>query len=787
MCQLSQNLNQKHKMMKYFLLLIGLLYVCRIHGQNHTLIGTIENTKSEKLSFVSISLKNTKYASVSNQDGKFKIERIPAGQYVLVVSLIGHKTIEERIVIEGISTTKNIILAEDTKELDEVVITSEKVSRVQEQKAIAIKSVDIKDVITHNTLLTDIADRIAGVRIRRSSSLGEKSDVSINGMRGNAIRIYIDGLPMEFMYPNFDVSTLPLSNIKRMDVFKGVLPVDVGTDAMGGAINIVTDQPKQSHLRASYSIGSFHTHLADFELGYALKNNFFINVNGAYNFSKNDYSMKALVYEENKVKTITRFHDAYRMYFGGINFGVHSKKWADELRFTLNYSTGYKELQNGARITTTAIGQAQYDAINYSLSVKYNKALMNERFNISTIANYSYQALDFVDTTSKVYSWSGKVVGRRSQGEYTGASNNTTNYNNFINRLVLTYQLNPAHKLLFSNLYGRQQLTGEDYLLGKEERDYLAIPQYLTKNIAGLQYDGKWLDRLTLSVAAKRFDYFLKGAENNTFEIINTQGGFWSWNAGLKYEISDELFVRGSYERGYLIPLFQQFVGNGADIVRNTDLLPESSDNINLGISATKQLDTDWRINTNINGFWREQYDIIFLGNGIVKRYENADQVNTYGVEGDISVRFKKMWTWRSNFTALRKTFSAIKDPRNAFLVGSTFPNNPTLFGNTELEWLKENLLKPNDKLRLYVFYQYVAPFNHILIGKNDNINTSPDSFVPTQQRVDLGASYRFAKQALTLAFNVNNIFNAELYDNFLVPRAGINFNLKCIFEINKL
>lgn len=497
--------------------------------------------------------------------------------------------------------------------------------------------------------------------------------------------------------------------------------------------------------------------------------------------------MKALVYEENKVKTITRFHDAYRMYFGGINFGVHSKKWADELRFTLNYSTGYKELQNGARITTTAIGQAQYDAINYSLSVKYNKALMNERFNISTIANYSYQALDFVDTTSKVYSWSGKVVGRRSQGEYTGASNNTTNYNNFINRLVLTYQLNPAHKLLFSNLYGRQQLTGEDYLLGKEERDYLAIPQYLTKNIAGLQYDGKWLDRLTLSVAAKRFDYFLKGAENNTFEIINTQGGFWSWNAGLKYEISDELFVRGSYERGYLIPLFQQFVGNGADIVRNTDLLPESSDNINLGISATKQLDTDWRINTNINGFWREQYDIIFLGNGIVKRYENADQVNTYGVEGDISVRFKKMWTWRSNFTALRKTFSAIKDPRNAFLVGSTFPNNPTLFGNTELEWLKENLLKPNDKLRLYVFYQYVAPFNHILIGKNDNINTSPDSFVPTQQRVDLGASYRFAKQALTLAFNVNNIFNAELYDNFLVPRAGINFNLKCIFEINKL
>ena len=748
--------------------------------------GIVQTTQSEALPHVSVYLENTDFATATDEKGRYLLENIPYGTYSLVFRLIGYRKVTKTIRVEDPASTENVQMTEVAQELNEVVVALEKQSSIQQQKTIAVASIDIRGVIMQNNLLTDVADRIAGVRIRRSSSLGERSDISINGMRGHAIRVYVDGLPMEFLYPNFDIATLPLGNIRRLDVFKGVLPVDVGTDAMGGAINIVTEQKAHSHLRASYSLGSFNTHLADFEIGLANRKNFFINVNASYNYSDNDYPMNALVFEKNRVERVRRFHDAYGMAFGGVSFGVHSRKWADELRFTANYSTGFKELQNGARVGTTAFGEVEYQARNYVLSARYDKTFMNEHFRVGNIFSYSRQTLNFVDTTANVYSWSGQVVGRTAPGEYVDESNYTTRYNNFINRTTLVLEASPKHRFVASNLLAHQRLTGRDYLIEEGERDYLGIPQYLTKNIAGLQYEGKFSERVEVSAALKRFDYRVEGAENNTLLPVGLKDGFWGWNAGLKYNFRNDFFVRASYERGFLIPFFEQFVGNGADILRNTDLIPEHSDNVNLGLHYQHAFPRNLAVNTTLNGFWREQYDIIFLGNGLVRRYENADQVNTLGLEGDLIVNLRKSWTWRSNITALRKRFSALKDPRNAFLVGTTFPNNPTFFANTELEWQTNGLLNQADRFRAYVFYLFVAPFNHILIGRDDTPSSSPDSFVPTQHRVDVGASYRFAKPSLTAALNVNNVLNAQLFDNFLVPRAGIHCNVKLLFEINQ-
>ncbi|MFN3382116.1 MAG: carboxypeptidase-like regulatory domain-containing protein, partial [Runella zeae] len=259
--------------MKYCLL----FWICPllVIAQRATLKGVVQSNHAEALPFVTVTLKNTKFATTSDQQGNYQMKDIPYGEYEVEFSFVGFQSQTKTISIKQPSITENVRLVEAIHELNEVVVAAEKQSNLQQQKAISIKSIDIKEVITQNSLLTDVADRISGVRIRRSSSLGEKSDISINGMRGNAVRVYIDGLPMEFLYPNFDISTLPLSNIKRVDVFKGVLPVDVGTDAMGGAINIITEQKAHSHLRASYSVGSFNTHLADVEVGLANKNNFF--------------------------------------------------------------------------------------------------------------------------------------------------------------------------------------------------------------------------------------------------------------------------------------------------------------------------------------------------------------------------------------------------------------------------------------------------------------------------------------------------------------------------------
>lgn len=757
-----------------------------VFSQTAMLRGTVKSTSSESLPLVSVSLKNTKWAVLSDSLGRYIFSNIPQGEYILVVNHVGYQANEKKILVNKSLVEENILLASSTKDLQEVVVKAEAVSEVQESKPITIKSIDIKNVVSQNVLLSDVIDRVSGVRIRRSSSLGEKSDISINGIRGEAIRVYIDGIPMEFMYPNFDISTLPIGNVKRLDIYKGVLPVDVGTDAMGGGINIITDQKSHNSLRASYTVGSFNTHLADINVGVANRKNFYANLSGAYNYSDNSYGMKALVFEKNKVETVHRFHDAFRFFYGGLTVGAHSKPWADDIRLTVNYSTGYKELQNGARITHIAFGQAKYDAENLSAVLKYDKSFLNEKVKFSTVGNFSDQTLIYTDTTRNVYSWSGAIIGKKAPGEYTTEQYSDYYTRSLVNRSSLSVELTPNHKLLFSNLYAQQRLTGIDHLEENTAKDYLRIPQYLAKNVAGLQYEGIFYKNLIFSTALKRFDYVLDGAENNTFVLIKKRGGIWGWNAGLKYDFSQHLSVRTSYEKGYLIPQFYQFVGNGGDILRNTDLVPESSDNLNVGFSYADKTERLWTVTTSVNGFYRRQNDIIFIGNGLTKRYENADQVRTLGVEGEASVRYNKSLSLSTNITFLRKTFTELKDPQNQYLLGSNFPNNPNFFGNLELAWQKSNLGFKNSFFRTYLFYNYVAPFNHILVGKTNSYKKTPDAYVPVQHRVGVGCSYRFSKQHLTASLNAVNVLNARLYDNFLVPRAGINFNAKIIYELTQ-
>ncbi|MBB6003787.1 TonB-dependent receptor [Arcicella rosea] len=766
------------------LIFLFTLMTFQLYAQQSVVEGVVKDTEGHVLSFVTVSLKHSKNATITNTDGYFKLSKLPLGEQTLLFSAVGFQSIEQKVLVGNSPKKLDVQLTSSTKELNEVVVKATAQTKVQETKALSIKSIEIKDVINQTVLLTDVLDKISGVRIRRSSSLGEASDISINGLRGNAIRVYIDGIPMEFMYPSFDISNLPLGNIKRVDVYKGVLPVDVGSDALGGGINIITEQKAYNTLKASYNIASFNTHLSDVNLGLANKNNYFLNASLGYNYSDNSYKMRALVYETNKYEQVKRFHDTYRFLYGSLTLGTHSKAWADEFRVSLNLSGGDKEMQNGARITNTAIGEAKYTAKNLSAVLKYEKSFLNEKIWLRTLGNFTKQSLRFVDTTTNVYSWSGSIVGKNQAGEYS--LGNSINYNEGItNRTSIEYRINEKHKLLLSNLYAKQKLTGTDYLNENGEIDYLTIPQYLTKNIGGLQYEGLFGEKITLSGAVKKYDYILDGAENNTFLLVKKKGNFWGWNAGLKYNFNENTFLRASFEKGFLIPLFYQFVGNGGDILRNTDLSPESSDNLNIGLSSNHQIGENIRLSTSLSGFYRQQYNIIYLGSSVFRRYENADQVRTLGGEGDISLWYKKAINLKANLTLLSKTFTAVLDSRNSYLIGTAFPNYPTTFGNVELSWQKSNFLNQKNQIRFYTFYNYIGAFNHILVAANNSPSTTPDAYVPVQHRVDLGCSYKLSKQNLTLSFNIQNLLNAELYDNFLVPKAGINFNGKIIYEIN--
>ncbi len=747
-------------------------------AQKAVLRGRITDTDNGPLAGVTVSMVNTGFNTISDSSGYFQISNLPAGTYTITLSHIGFETLQKELTLPARGTlTERFALKPVSRNLDEFTVTAPKESRVMEAKSIAVRSVDIKDVIQQSTVLTDVADRLSGVRIRRSGSLGDRSDISINGITGTGIRIYVDGVPMEIAYPNYDLSTLPLNNIKRMDVYKGVVPVDIGTDAMGGAINIVTEQKAHNSLKAGYYLGSFNTHMADLSLGLAGKSNYFLNVSGAFNHSDNNYRMRAFVFEKNKYETVRRFHDAYQASFASLDFGTHSKKWADELRFFYNYSEGFKEVQNWARITTTSLGETEYRARNHSGGMRYEKRI--ERLQLINHLNLSHDKLHYADTSRNVYSWSGRIIKQDAPGEYSyGLNDNYTN--SIINRTTLNITLSDNQKLTLSNLYAWQKRTGTNYLIDNPQRDYLKYPQTLVKNIGGLQYEGLFWDRMTITGAVKRYFFELNGVENSTFEPLTKKESFYGYYFAGKYRIADGIHAKASYERGYLIPNFEQFVGDGATILRNTNLKPENSHNVNFSVDYSRKAGNDVFLTFAVNGFLRDQFDIIYAGTGIVRRYENQERVRTVGAEAEAAVRYKD-WRLKGAYTHLSKVFRMLKDPMFAFLEGTSFPNHPTHFGNVELEY---NIATGENGLRAYINYLYIGYYNHTLVGQSDSYKKRPELFVPTQNRTDLGLSYKLTKYNLTTAFNINNLFDKELFDHFSVPKPGRSFNIRIIYEI---
>src|SRR5690606_25849188 len=126
-----------------------------------------------------------------------------------------------------------------------------------------------------------------------------------------------DGIPMDNFGSSFQLNNIPINFAERVEVYKGVVPVWLGGDALGGAVNIVTKNQPGKYLDASYSYGSFNTHKTSVNAGYITDNGFTMMLSAFQNYSDNSYLVNVRSYDFDTGKfypaeRTKRFHDAYR-------------------------------------------------------------------------------------------------------------------------------------------------------------------------------------------------------------------------------------------------------------------------------------------------------------------------------------------------------------------------------------------------------------------------------------------------------------------------------------------
>ncbi len=316
---------------------------------------------------------------------------------------------------------QDTVLVGRDRKLKDVTIVGTSVKRINRSAYNAV-SVDMTKSRNTNMDVAHALDKVSGVSVRADGGVGSATTININGFTGKRVKLFIDGVPMDGSASSFGIDNIPADLASRIEVYKGVVPVEFGSDALGGAVNIVTDKSRRTFIDTSYSYGPFNTHRSNVNLGFASKKGFTASLTAYRNYSDNDYKIKTRYTDlatsviSKEERWFRRFHDKYHNEAVIARVGVVGKHWADRLMLGLTYSHEYAQIQN-ANLMTIVFGGKCRTAEGWTPTLNYYKRnFLLPRLNLDMALRYDIVTTNNVDTLSRTYSWTGDY----RQNDYYG-------------------------------------------------------------------------------------------------------------------------------------------------------------------------------------------------------------------------------------------------------------------------------------------------------------------------------------------------------------------------------
>ncbi|WFE87098.1 TonB-dependent receptor [Parabacteroides chongii] len=752
--------------------------------------GKILSTEKEIVDFATVYLKGTSYGGTTNEEGIYHL-KAPAGNYTLVVSAIGYTTVEKAVrLIDGERTKQNLTISPQVEELDEVVVVSNGISRLKRSAFNAI-AVDTKELQNSTKSLSDALSKAPGMKLRESGGVGSDMQLMLDGFSGKHVKVFIDGVPQEGVGNSFALNNIPVNFAERIEVYKGVVPVGFGTDAIGGVVNIVTNKKHRNwFLDASYSYGSFNTHKSYVNFGQTLDNGFTYEINAFQNYSDNDYYVDAPVKDfetgrldtENKER-VKRFNDTYHNEAVIGKVGFVNKNWADRLLLGFTYSNMYQEIQTGVR-QNTVYGEKHRKGHSLMPSLEYNKRdLLTKGLDLVFTANYNKNLTTNIDTSAYEYNWRGEKHLMNSRGEQSYQHTRSDN-NNWNGTVTVNYRLGRAHSFTFNNVLTAFRRSNTSLLTNEELTD--AIDKQTRKNIAGLSYRLMPSEHWNLSVFGKHYNQYVAGpmaTDNTSSEYVRTSRSVSSlgYGAAGTYFVLPGLQAKLSYEKAYRLPTIEEMFGNEDLEMGDLGIKPEKSDNVNLNISYNKTLGKHGvyveggLIYRNTNDYI--QRNITDLSGGKqAASYINYGKVLTKGYNLSARYSFSNWLSVGGNYTQMNvrdNQKTAIGSNAENIAYKERMPNLPYRFADSDVTLYWRNLWKKGNTLIFTYDNQYLHSFTYYssIIGSNKG-----EYVVPNQFSHNLTLSYSLQNGRYNISFECRNFTDEKLYDNFSLQKAGRAF-----------
>lgn len=665
-------------------------------------------------------------------------------------------------------------------EVHDITTTGQRMERSAE----AVHVVETTQARQQTADLGEVLARTLGVAVRRSAGLGSESRFALDGLYDEQVRFFLDGIPLVLAGYPFGIVNVPVNLIDRVEIFRGVVPIRFGADALGGAVNLASAHLTGTQLSASYQVGSFGTHRATLTAKHVDDaTNTYEAVTGFFDRARNDYDVDVEQPDASgrpQAVTVPRFHDGYVAGGGSLTLGLTDRAWADRLEVR-GYYTGYaKDLQSNA-VMTVPYGAVTYGERVGGATARYQVSLPAE-LRLDAVAAYAHRTIRFRDDSDEVFDWFGdQVLRRRTAGEIDGTPHDDRYWEHDGYLRLLAAHPAPLGELRLAVTPQYSERTGANHdKLDPAARDPLSANHARLTVVSGLEYElsaaGDAIENIAFAKNyAFRASYEDVRPGNLFVDLAHTSVTYGGGDA-VRWHALPWLYVKASYEYATRLPSTDELFGDGVLVGPNLALAPETSHNVNLG--GRVEINHPYgELTADVDGFYRDSKNlIVLLGAQQFLTYQNVYDAHSLGV--DVAAAYAPP----GKYVTFDASFS-YDDLRNASSLGTfgdfhgdRVPNRPYLFASFGVR----------GNLGAFEPF-YAGRYVHAFLRGWESLGAAEfQEQIPGQLAHDLGVTYtaHLGEATLATTFEIDNLTDERLFDSFGAQRPGRAFNLKVTADL---
>ena len=221
------------------------------------LTGTVlDNRNGSPISLVNVYDTASGYGETTDENGRFSFSLNDQKEAELIFSHVAYETHHQ--LFDASKTDIIIKMNETLIQLDNIVVTSTRSGYLLRDVPVATEVIGKKEISESGAItVNDLLQQRAGVST--SANVDGGAIFNMLGLDSRYILILKDGQPITGQFNNrVDLNHISTNRLKKIEITKGPGSAVYGTDAMGGVINIITEDLKNSpSLTISYRASSF--------------------------------------------------------------------------------------------------------------------------------------------------------------------------------------------------------------------------------------------------------------------------------------------------------------------------------------------------------------------------------------------------------------------------------------------------------------------------------------------------------------------------------------------------